>query len=187
MATSGKRTPLGWLCTVAGTLILVATLAAAALMALPPAIGWEQRTVLTGSMEPEIPVGSMIYVAPADPAELAEGDVVTFENESGDIVTHRVESNRAVEGELITKGDANEGEDLAPVPYSAVRGKVVLAVPYLGDVLGALASPVGKVYLLAFGACANQRGPNERNNPLWRDETRGNRQWLRNRKRSFAN
>lgn len=153
MATSGKRTPLGWLCTVAGTLILVATLAAAALMALPPAIGWEQRTVLTGSMEPEIPVGSMIYVAPADPAELAEGDVVTFENEGGDIVAHRVESNRAVEGELITKGDANEGEDLAPVPYSAVRGKVVLAVPYLGDVLGALASPVGKVYLLAFGAC----------------------------------
>lgn len=152
MAAQSKRTPLGWLFTVIGALIVVVTLALAALMAVPSLFGLQQMTVLTGSMEPSVPVGSMVYVAEVEPDELVEGDIVTFD--AGDeTVTHRVISNHVAEGDVITKGDANAEEDLTPVPYSRIVGKVVLSVPWLGDVLGALGSVVGKVYLLAFGAC----------------------------------
>ncbi len=150
--TKGARTPLGWLFTVAGYGVLIAVVAAAALMAAPQAFGWKALTVLTGSMAPALPVGSVVYAAPADPAQLEEGDIVVF-TRGGETVTHRVESNHTVEGELITKGDANAEPDLAPVPYSAVQGKVVIDAPWLGDILSALATGVGKVYLLAAGAC----------------------------------
>lgn len=152
MATPSKRTPLGWVLTVFGAIFVAITLALALLMAVPTMLGMQQLTVLTGSMEPAVPVGSLIYVAPAAPSELAEGDIVTF-GDGEETVTHRVISNHKVEGELITKGDANAEEDLQPVPYSMVVGKVVLTLPGLGDVLEALASVMGKIYLIAFGAC----------------------------------
>lgn len=131
---------------------MAVTLGLAVLLAAPTLFGWQQYTVLTGSMEPEIPVGSMVYVEQVAPQDLSEGDVVTF-GSGEETVTHRVVSNHTVEGELITKGDANAEEDLTPIPYSLVIGKVVLALPELGDILGALASTLGKVYLLALGLC----------------------------------
>ena len=68
-------------------------------------------------------------------------------------MTHRVVRNRTIEGDLVTKGDANAEEDMDPVPYDRVIGKVILTVPQAGDVLGYISSDVGKVYMLAFGAC----------------------------------
>lgn len=152
MAAPSKRTPLGWVLTVIGAIFVAMTLALAALLALPTMLGWQQLTVLTGSMEPAVPVGSIVYVAPTTPSELVEGDIVTF-GAGDETVTHRVVSNHKVEGELITKGDANAEEDLQPVPYTSVVGKAVLTLPGLGDILAVLASTAGKVYLLAFGAC----------------------------------
>ena len=151
--TENPRSPLGWAFTAIGVVIILVTLAAALLLAAPGLLGWQQMTVLTGSMEPEIPVGSMVYVEAVEPETLAEGDVATFAQADGDTVTHRVVRNRTVEGELVTKGDANAEEDVEPVPYERVIGKVVLTVPVAGDVLGYVSSDVGKLYMLAFGAC----------------------------------
>lgn len=147
------RTPLGWVLTGIGIVIIALTLVLALFMAAPTLLGWQQMNVLTGSMEPEIPIGSLVYVAPAEPEELAEGDVITFSQFRGDTVTHRVVRNRTVEGLLTTKGDANAEEDVEPVPYDRVIGKVVFTLPGAGDVLGYASSDLGKVYLLAFGAC----------------------------------
>lgn len=148
-----KRSPLGWVLTSIGAVIILATLMLALLLAVPSFLGWQQLTVLTGSMEPEIPIGSMVYVEPVNPDSLIGGDIVTFNQADGDTVTHRVVRNRIVEGKLVTKGDANAEEDVEPVSYERVIGKVRLTLPGAGDVLGYVSSDIGKIYVLAFGAC----------------------------------
>lgn len=151
--TRSRRSPFGWALTCIGVVIILITLVAALLLAVPGFLGWKQMTVLTGSMEPAIPVGSMVYVEEVQPKTLQEDDIVTFAKSDGEVVTHRVVRNRTIEGDLVTKGDANAEEDMDPVPYDRVIGKVSLTVPAAGDVLGYIASDVGKIYMLAFGAC----------------------------------
>lgn len=152
MAQQPKRTPLGWVLTIIGSVFVAVTLILAVMLALPNLLGWQQFTVMTGSMEPNVPVGSMVYISSVSPSEIAEGDIVTF-SRGDEVVTHRVVSNHLVEGELVTKGDANEAADPMPVAYGDVVGKAVLTLPALGDVFGALSTLAGKIYLLAFGIC----------------------------------
>lgn len=147
------RTPLGRVFTFIGVVIVIITLAIALFLALPSMLGWTQLTVLSGSMEPSIPVGSMVYIEPVDPASLEEGDVITYTRTDGETVTHRVVSNRIVDAKITTKGDANTEEDVSPIPYSNVEGKVAIVIPGAGDVLGAIATGIGKLYLILFGAC----------------------------------
>ena len=115
-------------------------------------MGYEIYHVISGSMEPQIPVGSVIYVAAAAPEDVLENDVIAFwSNDS--VVTHRVMSNRMVEGEFVTKGDANEAEDINTVPYENLIGQVKYHIPILGDLMVILTGTVGKIYLLGFAAC----------------------------------
>lgn len=147
------RTLWGRVLTCFGVAFVAITLICALLIAIPGFLGWQQMTVLTGSMYPEIPIGSMVYIEQTDPKNLTEGDVITFEDSKGETITHRVVNNRTVEGKITTKGDANEQEDIEAVSYSDVIGKVAFVAPGLGDIFAAMATPLGKVYLLAFGAC----------------------------------
>ena len=118
----------------------------------PRLMGYEIYHVISGSMEPQIPVGSVIYVAAAAPEDVLENDVIAFwSNDS--VVTHRVMSNRMVEGEFVTKGDANEAEDINTVPYENLIGQVKYHIPILGDLMVILTGTVGKIYLLGFAAC----------------------------------
>lgn len=139
-------------CRIGGLLILFAVIASVAPITVPRFMGYEIYNVITGSMEPEIPVGSVAYVQPTDPVELTEGDIVAFTS-NGSVVMHRVMSNHMVEGYLVTKGDANEQEDLEELPYVNVRGRVVKHYPMLGQVMMIYSSSVGKVLLLCLAAC----------------------------------
>ena len=99
------------LCNILGILILAAVLGSSLLLTVPKIFGYEIYNVISGSMEPEIPVGSLILVAPSQPESIIEGDIIAFES-TDSVVTHRVVENKKLEGELITKGDANEKEDI---------------------------------------------------------------------------
>ncbi|MDA4324587.1 signal peptidase I, partial [Escherichia coli] len=62
-------------------------------------------------MEPEYPVGSLIYVDRVEPSEISIGDPITFVmNESLMVATHRVVDIKE-DGSFITKGDANDTVD----------------------------------------------------------------------------
>jgi hypothetical protein len=61
--------------------------------------------------------------------------------------------NRIVEGDFVTKGDANAIEDIESVPYRALIGRVKVHVPFLGTAMALVASPIGKLYLLLFACC----------------------------------
>lgn len=72
----GKVLPA--LCSVFGTLILVSVIAVCIPITVPKLMGYEIYNVVSGSMEPEIPIGSAIYVKAAAPEDVQEGDVIAF-------------------------------------------------------------------------------------------------------------
>ncbi|GFI51378.1 MAG: signal peptidase I [Lachnospiraceae bacterium] len=146
----GKFVPA--LCNLIGTLILISVIATCLPVTVPRFMGYGIYHVVSGSMAPEIPVGSAIYVKAAEPETIAEGDIIAFE--SGEVViTHRVVQNKTVEGTFTTKGDANEGEDMNDVPYAAVIGRVTAHFPVLGELMEVYTSTIGKVYAVCFAAC----------------------------------
>ena len=111
-AKGGKLIPA--LCNIAGTLILLSVIASCLPVTVPRFMGYEIYNVVSGSMEPEIPVGSLLYIKETEPEGMEEGEVIAFYGmaDAGAIITHRVVENRVVMGELITKGDENEKEDI---------------------------------------------------------------------------
>jgi signal peptidase len=103
----------------------------------PPTVGgYRFFAVLSGSMSPEFETGSLVVVKPVDPAALHVGDIITFGNADGQLVTHRIIGIEN-DGDLsfITKGDANEVADSEPVPAHRVVGMMALAIPWLGRIL----------------------------------------------------
>ncbi|MBQ9004965.1 MAG: signal peptidase I [Atopobiaceae bacterium] len=135
-----------------GIFLIVLVLAMVLPVTLPRLMGYEVFNIISGSMEPAIPMGSAIYVSPIEPKDVQVDDVIAFLDE-GSVVAHRVVTNRTSLGEFVTKGDANNTEDLFPVPYDSLIGVVALSVPMAGAAMSLYASPVGKVYLFMTLAC----------------------------------
>lgn len=140
------------LCSLLGTLILIGVIAAFLPLTLPKLLGYQVYEVVSGSMEPEIPVGSAIFVKEKEPKDIEEGDIIAFVRRDS-VVTHRVEKNQYVEGTFITKGDANSREDAVPVNYESLIGRVEWHLPVIGIVMSLLASTVGKLYAGILAAC----------------------------------
>ena len=137
------------LCSTLGTLMLTAVILSALPLALPRLLGYNAYSVVSGSMEPALPVGSVVYVESAGVSQIRAGDIIAFDDE-GTVVTHRVIESRPQEGAFITKGDANPSLDIKPTPYWKLIGRVKLCVPLLGRVLSLYAVPEGKLALGTF-------------------------------------
>lgn len=140
------------LCSVIGTIMLLVVIAAAFPLTVPNFMGYEIYNVVSGSMEPTVPVGSIIYVKEIDPVEVQPGDIIAFQ--AGDsVIMHRVVDNKLVEGTFTTKGDANNGEDMNDVPYEDLIGIVVKHIPIMGQLLILFGSTFGRICMICFAAC----------------------------------
>ena len=129
----------------AGTLLLVALLLPFLLFAVPQAIGADHSfVILSGSMEPALSPGDVVFVS--DSASVQVGDVITFDGGDTVPITHRIIG--VEDGQYITKGDANENADGAPVPPANVLGRVVLTIPVVGYVILWANTPVGQILLV---------------------------------------
>ena len=138
---------------IAGTICVVLLILAAFPCTLPRIFGIEIYGILTGSMDPACPTGSLVYVKSVNPESLQEKDIVTFQK-GNLVITHRVVKNDVQKEELITKGDANNANDIQPVAYKQIKGKVALTVPLLGYLALRLNSAAGIsvcVIILALG------------------------------------
>ena len=128
----------------ASAALLLATLIIAFfVVALPALVGGQALTVLTNSMSPSMPPGTLVVVRPTPFDEIAPGDIITYQILSGqpEVVTHRVQQRLvASDGTVsfITRGDNNNTADAAPVHEVQVRGTVWYTVPLLGWVNNAL-------------------------------------------------
>ena len=122
---------------VLSTLIVIAVVALAILLAGVRVVGLTPYVVLSGSMEPTYHTGSLIYDKKVDPFTLKEGDVITFMVSEDTLATHRIVGVVPDEDEpgtirFRTKGDANDAEDGTLVHYKNVVGTPVFTIPYLG-------------------------------------------------------
>lgn len=143
-----------FLCRAVRTALLLLIVLTGALLVLPGFLEYKPYTIISGSMEPSIPLGSVVYARSVKPEQVQPGDVIVFYGgRNGDAVTtHRVVENRTVEGEFITRGDANADNDMLPRPYGSFIGRVELAVPLLGRFLTALSGTAGRAGLLGIVA-----------------------------------
>lgn len=118
---------------------------------IAPLTGRELFIVGGGSMEPSIPIGSLVIATPTDAMTVAAGDVVTIRADNGVIVTHRI--TRVVdlpEGRFFEmKGDANESPDGGLVPARAIVGAADQYVPYAGYAQAFLSTVPGVIAALA--------------------------------------
>ncbi|MFJ5693581.1 signal peptidase I [Arthrobacter sp. NPDC093125] len=129
-----------WLRQVASWVLLLTMLALlAATIAVPKLTGSTPYTVLTGSMRPSMPPGSLVVTKPVEPATLKTGDAITYQIRSGEpeVVTHRIVAvSHSLGGDttFVTQGDANPAPDEAPVKTGQIRGVVLYSIPLLGYV-----------------------------------------------------
>lgn len=143
---------------VSWVLVLGVTALVVAAVVVPRLAGATPYTVLTGSMAPAYPPGTLVVVKPVDVADVRTGDVVTYQLESGRqaVATHRVVGvGWTAEGEkvLTTRGDANSATDTVPVREVQLRGEVWYSLPWVGR-LNVLLSPSQHVLLVRLAAGA---------------------------------
>jgi signal peptidase len=140
-----------------GLVLLAGTGAALGVAVYPVVTGGSALAVLSGSMQPGMPVGAMAFIRPVDAATIEVGDVITFQRrpDALELVTHRVIAVDDASGSPVftTQGDANDAADLDPVPAAAVRGRLWFSVAELGRLAAVLHSPKG-VGVLVVLVCA---------------------------------
>ena len=133
------------------TTLLILVIAFAFLLVGVKLFGLEPYTVISGSMEPEYHVGSLIYVKKTSVEELEINMPITYTMNGGVVVTHRIieiikdESTGQVK--YITKGDANKDADGTPVTFDRIIGRPVMHIPLLGYVSHFVQNPPG-VYIV---------------------------------------
>lgn len=126
-------------------------------------------TVETGSMEPVISRGSLVFVVGED--EYNINDVVTYKSKDANsndvLITHRITEIEATDNSELyihTKGDANNVEDLDPIKLDMIIGKVIFYIPLLGFIVSFAKTKLGVILLivipclfLAYGEVKNIR------------------------------
>lgn len=121
----------------------------------PQIFGYQLKTVLSGSMEPEIKTGSIIAVKPGvDSTQIKKGDVITFKIDEKNLVTHRV-INVVKKGNRVmyrTKGDNNHSADMnAVLSENVVAEYHGFTIPYIGYIINFINSKNGAFLFIVPG------------------------------------
>ena len=131
------------------TLIFILFLVASPL--LPTKTYISTHVVSTGSMEPEIITGSVVF-STLKSEEVNKGDIVVFKSPDNQEITviHRVKDING--DEYTTKGDNNENEDSWTLFKSNILGTVIFTIPYLGYAIDFMKTPLGFGLVLGIPA-----------------------------------
>ncbi|HEX3265677.1 MAG TPA: signal peptidase I [Candidatus Limnocylindrales bacterium] len=135
---SRSATRRGWLAAALGVVVVAVLLPLTIFLTSSWLAGWQLMSVLTGSMQPTYPVGSLLVIGQIDAAAVQPGMAIVFHDpaEPARLVAHRV-IGIATESPLafVTQGDANPARDPNPVPARLVRGHVLWSVSGLGTAM----------------------------------------------------
>ena len=133
------------------TVVLLMTVAV--FIYLAPHLGWRVNAVLSGSMEPELKVGSLVVTCPVEPEAIVVGDIITFRPVSvGEhMITHRVIGiGQSSSLYFETKGDANDKPDPFMVPARNLIGKICFHAPSWGYFTEFLKTPFGFLFAVVI-------------------------------------
>src|SRR6185503_13905808 len=120
--------------------IFVVILCGIALIASPYLLSKQavnSYTVVSGSMEPTIAIGTLTFVQKTPFENLQKGDIIAFTDPTNNnrIILHRVYLvNQTAAGKTLeTKGDHNRFPDGWKVTPAMVKGKLFYTIPYVGN------------------------------------------------------
>ncbi|MCL2494670.1 MAG: signal peptidase I [Oscillospiraceae bacterium] len=147
MPTQAPRpTPLQIACRVASNAVIAVLIAGILAMAVPLLFRIQMLSVLSGSMEPDYPVGSLVWVVPTKFDKIKVSDDVTYElypgQTPGQKVTHRVIEIDRENKMLVTQG-IHDSELTEKVLYDHLVGVVRFSVKGMGNVMDQLNGPSG--------------------------------------------
>lgn len=116
----------------------------------PSILGYQPLTVLSNSMYPTFETGDLIIVQKTDPTKIIVDDVVTFQEESGTSITHRVIDvvNDQKGLGFLTKGDNNNIVDEQIVRAGMIEGVSTFHIPNLGFIANFAGGPAGFILLI---------------------------------------
>lgn len=136
-----------------GILILVGLILICIPFTIPKLFGINIYQIATGSMEPELPIGALIYVDGSDSDDIEVNDVISFYTgtDETNITTHRVVEINDEEEYFVTKGDANDAPDANTVPFSHLIGKQFFSINHIGKLADFINSVNG--IILGIGLC----------------------------------
>ena len=148
---SRTATRRGWLGATLGVVVIAVLLPLAIFLTSSWLLGWQLLSVLTGSMQPTYPVGSLLVVGQIDAAAVEPGMAIVFHDpsEPDRVVVHRVVG--VADGPtlaFVTQGDANPARDPNIVPARLVGGHVLWSITHLGTAMEWLQWPRSFVVLV---------------------------------------
>lgn len=115
-------------------------------IAHPNVFGYSSAIVISGSMSGTIEVNDMVIIHEED--KYSVGDIVSFAS-NGNLVTHRIVQE--FENGFVTKGDANNAEDMDLLVPEQIVGRVVFVIPKIGMFIEYLRTPLGMTCLVFVG------------------------------------
>lgn len=100
------------------------------LVYVPCLWGHKPLVVVSGSMEPSLKIGSILYYHQTELNNIDENDILVFQSKDH-IISHRVVEK--LNNGFITKGDANNSADPSEIYYNQILGKGTnWCIPWLG-------------------------------------------------------
>lgn len=109
--------------------------------------GYATLSVVSGSMEPTLAIGDIIVIDTHE-KKYQKGDIVTFLDDDGTLVTHRILSIHGKE--MITKGDNNNTQD-SPSTVGKIVGKYMFRIPKGDKIFSFFKNPLVILLILAIG------------------------------------
>lgn len=141
-----------WVRRTAAAIVIAAIAGYLALLALH----FQPMTMITGSMQKTIPVGSLVVDQTVRPQSLKLGDVITFRKPLGaaGIDSHRIIQIQRSNGHVAyrTKGDSNPVADPWAISFDpgSPAHRVAFSIPYLGYALLFAHSLPGIILLIGY-------------------------------------
>ena len=139
-----------------GVFLTLIPVALVCVLVVPALLGYERYVITGGSMEPNIPRGSISYAEEVPVGALRESDVITYVPPGHTRpVTHRIKEIQSDNGRnvLQTMGDANRNPDVRLFALTRpTQARYAFHVPYIGWGFMALAQPLTRFFLLGVPA-----------------------------------
>lgn len=121
----------------------------AAMLLIPRIFGSQPYIVLSGSMEPVIHTGSLVYIGGLE-HDPEVGDIIAYVAADNMAVVHRVDSIN--HNGYVMKGDANDVVDAREVRIENVLGRYLCSIPKLGYALSFIESHQLRIGPMSFPA-----------------------------------
>lgn len=110
--------------------------------------GIKPTIMVTGSMNPEIPIGNLCFVdTNYDYEKIQINDIIIYKVPKQKVM-HRVVSKN--ENGYKTKGDANQKVDKAVITRELYLGKYLFSIPKIGLFFQKVQTPISKAIFITF-------------------------------------